>query len=65
MRRHVLITSLIAFGPAVALSGCYSHTVEEKQPVIVQAPAQQPGTVFVAPSAPPSPPVEVIPAPPQ
>jgi hypothetical protein len=40
---------------SVALAGCFSHTVEERQPVVVSAPPANtvvvpPGTTVVCPS---------------
>ncbi len=41
----------IALALSLALAGCYSHTVEERQPVVVQQPSPPPqsNTVVVPP----------------
>jgi len=41
---------LIAFATSLALTGCYSRTVEEK-PVIVQPPPQPSRTIIVPPGS--------------
>jgi hypothetical protein len=45
MRAKVLIALALSF----ALAGCYSRTVEERQPVVVQQPQQQPSSTVVVP----------------